>query len=127
MPVPFKNRAPQRVTPVVSPVRSPRVRTGVDVPDRRAPAAGSPGTTTEPGPAAVVRTRETAGNAAVVAALGGSPPRTAPGPTGLTGPMMLAGQDLVGNQAVAATAGGPSTAPQPTLVRQQQPAGKPEN
>jgi hypothetical protein len=75
---------------VVSPVRDAHVRAGTDV-----------------------RTRPVVSNAAVTASMGGSPPGAGPGPFGSTGPMMLAGQDLVGNQAVAAQA-------------QQQPGKKPE-
>jgi hypothetical protein len=128
MPVPFKVRAPWPATPVVSPVREPRVR---PAPDLRTPAVRTPGSAMEPGPSAVVRARAVVGNAAVTAAMSGSPPGAGPGPSGWAGQMMLAGQDLIGNQAVAAQAGAPPTARQPTSAQQQppaqqQPARKPE-
>lgn len=101
------------------------MRAGADVSNLRAPA-GSSASAMEPGPSAVVRARAVVGNAAVTAAMGGSPPGAGPGPSGLSGQMMLAGQDLVGNQAVAAQADALLTAQQPTAAPKQQLAKKPE-
>ncbi len=75
----------------------------------------------EPGPRAV------AGNAAVAVAMGGSPPSSGLAPSGWPR-QLLAGQDLLGNQAVAA--GAVSTSRQATSAAStpapQQPAKKPE-
>ena len=84
MPAPMKVRAPRPATPAVD--------------TRRPPTAMSPG------PADVVRARSQVGNAAVTAAMGGLPRDAKPAPTGWAGQMLLAGQDLVGNQAVASRA-----------------------
>nr|CTQ90524.1 hypothetical protein [Kibdelosporangium sp. MJ126-NF4] len=67
--------------------------------DPRARAVHPSGSVKEPAPSAVV------GNAAVTAALGGSPPGAGPGSSEWAGQRMVAGQDLIGNQAVAAQAG----------------------
>ncbi|HWO62077.1 MAG TPA: hypothetical protein VNO31_18830, partial [Umezawaea sp.] len=104
MPVPLKVSAPRQATPVVSPARDPRTRAGAQ--------PRGPGSAVEPGPSAGARA--VAGNAATTAALAGSPPGAGP----VTGQMLLAGQDLFGNQAVAARAGAPTSAP-------RRPAGKP--
>jgi glycosyltransferase involved in cell wall biosynthesis len=103
MPAPLKVRAPHPATPAVSPERDPRARTGQD---RRTSGSSA----MEPGPSAVVRARAVAGNAAVTAAMRGSPPGLRP-----SGQMMLAGQDVVGNQAVAARAG--ASAPRQPATR----------
>jgi hypothetical protein len=95
MPVPIKVRGPRPPVPGVSPVVSPRL----------------PGTRNalEPGPADVVRARTQVGNAAVNAALGGLPRGAGLAPSGWTARMLLAGQALVGNQAVASQ--GAATSP----------------
>lgn len=131
MPVPIKVRTPRPATPATSPVRDPRVRTGAEVSGLRAPAARASGSALEPGPSAVVRARAVVGNAAVTAAMGGAPPGAGLGPFGWVGWMMLAGQDLIGNQAVAAQAGALPASAQPASVRQQpekksEPEKKPE-
>ena len=110
----MKVRAPKPATPAVSPVREPRV------PDRRASAVRASGTAMAPGPSSVVRARAEVGNAAVTAAMRGGP-----APSEWTRQMMLAGQDMVGNQAVAAQAGSLPTARRPAPA-QRQPARKPE-
>ncbi|WP_103352418.1 HPC2 multi-domain protein [Amycolatopsis sp. CA-128772] len=105
MPPPVKVRAPKPSVPV----RAPAVR----------PRRPDPRSAVQPGPAAVAQARSPLGNAAVAAAMGGRQP----GPAALTGPMMLAGQSLVGNQAVA----GAATAPPPKpSVAAPPPATKPE-
>jgi hypothetical protein len=58
----------------------------------------------DPGSADVVSARNLVGNAAVTAALGGGPRGAVPGPDTWTARLMLAGQDLVGNQAVVSGA-----------------------
>jgi ppGpp synthetase/RelA/SpoT-type nucleotidyltranferase len=66
------------------------------------------------------------GNAAMIAALGGSPPGVMPA---WSGQMMLAGQNLVGNQAVVATTGTSPTTRQAIPGQppaQQQPVGRTE-
>jgi hypothetical protein len=109
MPVPLKARTPRPATPTVAPLLD----------TRRPPSA------LDPGPADVVGARTLVGNAAVNAALGAQPPAAESGPPGWRGEMLLAGQDLVGNQAVAAQAGQQATqakAPETPPVRKQPPA-----
>ncbi|WP_370972626.1 hypothetical protein [Amycolatopsis sp. cg9] len=91
MPAPVKVQAPQPATPVVSVVPDSRGPVAEPAPAGPAPAGPAPA-----GNAA-------AGNAAVSAALGGTPPGARP-----PGTAMLAGQGLVGNQAVAASARQPA-------------------
>ncbi|MFI0418828.1 hypothetical protein [Spongiactinospora sp. 9N601] len=62
-----------------------------------------------PGPSAVVQARRAMGNAAMAAALGGPSRGTEPMPW--AGESLLAGQNLVGNQAVAGRASAPAPAP----------------
>jgi hypothetical protein len=95
MPVPVKVRAPRPATPAVAPL-----------PDTRRPP-----TAMDPGPADVVRARTLVGNAAVTAAMGGLPRGADPNPAGWRGQMLLAGQNLVGNQAVATQAATPVVPP----------------
>jgi hypothetical protein len=95
MPVPVKVRVPRPATPAVAPL-----------PDtRRQPTA------MDPGPADVVRARTLVGNAAITAAMDGLPPGPDPNPAGWRGQMLLAGQNLVGNQAVATQAVAPAVHP----------------
>jgi hypothetical protein len=95
------------------------VQTGAEASDLRAPAVRASGAAMQTGPSAVERARAGIGNAAVTAAMNGSPPGVGPG---WAGQMMLAGQDLIGNQAVAAQAGALPTAQQPTAALQPIPA-----
>ncbi|RBQ13833.1 hypothetical protein DP939_43865 [Spongiactinospora rosea] len=87
MPGPEKTRLPKPRTSSVSPM--------VDA--RR--SAGRPAM--ERSTADVVRARSHVGNAAMAAALGGLPRDAKPQPSGWTGRMLLAGQNLAGNQAIA--------------------------
>jgi hypothetical protein len=76
------------------------------------------------GPADTVQARSQVGNAAVTAALGGDLPRGAgQGPTAWAAQMMLAGQDLVGNQAVVSGTVKPVAppAPAPAVPGQKKP------
>ncbi len=59
----------------------------------------------DPVSADVVRARTLVGNAAVAAAMGGQEPDAGPRRSGWRGPLLLSGQELVGNQAVATRAG----------------------
>ena len=95
MPVPVKVRVPRPASPAVAPL-----------PDtRRQPTA------MDPGPADVVRARTLVGNAAITAAMDGLPAGSDPNPAGWRGQMLLAGQNLVGNQAVATQAVAPAVHP----------------
>ncbi|WP_167542532.1 hypothetical protein [Streptomyces himastatinicus] len=72
-----------------------------------------------------------AGNAAMAAAMGGAPPGAGPGPfpSWWAGQLLPGGQDLIGNQAVAAQAGALPAAqqsPSAQLPEQQQSARKPD-
>ncbi|MFD7710039.1 hypothetical protein [Streptomyces sp. NPDC059786] len=80
----------------------------------------------EPGPSAVAHARSVVGNAVVAAALGETLPGAGPAPSGWAGQMMMrAGQDLLGNQAVAAQAGALPAAGPPTSVPERLPAEQP--
>ncbi|MGR3934107.1 hypothetical protein LCH29_14310 [Streptomyces sp. BRA346] len=123
MPVHMKVRTPRPTTPAVSPVRDPRMRSGAEGSDLRGPTARASGSAVGPGPSA--------GNAAVAAAMGGAPPGAGPGPSWWGGQMVPGGQDLIGNQAVAAQAGAlPATQQSPSaeqrLPAQQQLTQKPD-
>ncbi|HEX6341194.1 tetrahydrofolate dehydrogenase/cyclohydrolase catalytic domain-containing protein [Umezawaea sp.] len=111
MPVPVKARAP-----ATSATPSPEA----DVARARVPSGG---TAMARGSSDVVAARAWVGNAAVTSVLGASAPGvlprgTGPDPSGWTGRMMLAGQDLVGNQVVARQA----TAPSPVIPRRPAPS-----
>jgi hypothetical protein len=93
MPPPVKARSPR---PLASPAVVPRP------PESRGAL--------DPGPADVVRARTLVGNAAVTAAMTGLPRGAVPGPAGWRARMLLAGHDLVGNQAVASRATVPPAA-----------------
>ncbi|RSM61994.1 hypothetical protein DMH04_53195 [Kibdelosporangium aridum] len=111
MSVPLKVRTPQPAVPTAAPLLD----------TRRAPTA------MDLGSADVVRARTLVGNAAVSAAMGGLPRGVEPGPAGWRGQMLLAGQNLVGNQAVAGHAGaGQTKVPVPPVPEgpRGQPAGK---
>jgi hypothetical protein len=69
----------------------------------------------DPGPADVVRARTLVGNAAVTAVMGGMP--TGREPSGWRGQMLLAGQNLVGNQAVTTRAMAPAPAVSPAAKK----------
>ncbi|WP_406636488.1 hypothetical protein [Amycolatopsis sp. WGS_07] len=86
MPPLTKARGPRPIASTASPVV------------RRRPENPS---ATDPGTADVVRARAQVGNAAVTAAMGGLPRGAEPRQSAWTGQMMLAAQNLVGNQAVA--------------------------
>ncbi|MGW0808173.1 phage tail protein [Nonomuraea sp. NPDC002799] len=93
------------------------------------PDTRGPRTAMDPVSADVVRAQTPAGNAAVTAAMGGLPSGTDALPSGWRGEMLLAGQNLVGNQAVATLAGtrpaltAPAlTAPAPTAPAPTAPA-----
>ncbi|OLF10576.1 hypothetical protein BLA60_15460 [Actinophytocola xinjiangensis] len=113
MPQPVKIRT-SRPAKAVSP--APDVAALADV---RGPQGG---TAMESGPAAVVAARARAGNAAVTAAMGGLPRGAKPDASGWAGQMLLAGQNLVGNQAVAAQATAPPEQRQQPAKQRQQPA-----
>ncbi|OLF09140.1 hypothetical protein BLA60_21450 [Actinophytocola xinjiangensis] len=108
MPLPVRIAAPRRST------------TPAPVPDLREPSGG---TAMSPGPAAVVAAATQVGNAAVTTALGGRPPS----PSAWGTRMLLAGQDLVGNQAVTAAGAtaAPATAPERPRPPEKRPATKP--
>jgi hypothetical protein len=119
MPVPVKVRT-------LRPVVAPTVPSLLDT--RRSPSGTNPTT------ADVVRARTLAGNAAVTAAMGGLPVGEGPGPASWHGQLLLASQNLVGNQAVAThgrTLPAPTTPAPPTLgvpgpgTRTAPPAKKP--
>ena len=101
MPVPVKVRTPR---PAVAPAVRPLSDT------RRPPSALDPTT------ADVVRARTLTGNAAVTAAMGGLPAGERPVPASWSGQMLLASQNLVGNQAVAVHGRTLPTAASPTPV-----------
>ncbi|HWO67264.1 MAG TPA: phosphotransferase [Umezawaea sp.] len=107
MPVPVKARGPRPPATAVSPAVLPR---GGD-------ARGA----MDPGPADLVRAQALVGNAAVSAAMGGLPRGTEPKRESWTARMLLAGQHLVGNQAVAmgapAVAGQLPVGPKPRAAR----------
>jgi ribosome-associated translation inhibitor RaiA len=109
MPVPVKARTPAPSAPATT--WSPEL----DVARPRVPSGG---TAMAPGTAAVVAARQQVGNAAVTSALGHLPRGAEPGPSQWAGRMLLAGQDLVGNQVIANKA---ATAPQ-TPARKPKPA-----
>jgi len=104
MPVPVKVRTPR---PAVAPAVPPLLDTPRP-PGRRDPTAAD-----------VVRARTLAGNAAVTAAMGAVPVGEAPGPASWRGQILLAGQNLIGNQVVAAHC---STLPTLTTPKPQAPA-----
>ncbi|WP_410672904.1 hypothetical protein [Amycolatopsis sp. cmx-4-68] len=71
----------------------------------------------------MVRARAVLGNAAVTAAMSGLPRGAVPGPSGWQAPMLLAGHDLVGNQAVASQATPAAKKPPPAPAENPPPAG----
>src|SRR4051812_48789445 len=87
---PVKARGPRPPTPLASPAVRPRRSETLNAMD--------------PGTADVVRARPQLGNSAVTAALGGLPRNADPRLSAWTMQMMLAGQHLVGNQAIASRA-----------------------
>src|SRR5688500_479951 len=114
MPVPVKARTPAR--PVPATTLSPE-------PDVARQSVPSGGTAMAPGAADVVAARRQVGNAAVTSALGNLPRGAEPGPSQWAGRMLLAGQDLVGNQAIAQQA---AKAPAPPVAEPKPPAKKPK-
>lgn len=86
------------------------------------PTVPSGGTAMAPGAADVVRARLQVGNAAVTTALGNQPAGTAPKPSEWAGRMLLAGQDLLGNQAVAKQAAAAPAVPGQQATKKPKPA-----
>ncbi|HEX6345583.1 phosphotransferase [Umezawaea sp.] len=85
------------------------------------PRGGDARGAVDPGPADLVRAQALVGNAAVSAAMGGLPRGTEPKRESWTARMLLAGQRMVGNQAVAM--GAPAVAPRvPPVGRRATPA-----
>ncbi|MEV4143727.1 Rossmann-like fold-containing protein [Amycolatopsis sp. NPDC049691] len=110
MSAPVKARGPRPPMPTVSPsVRLRRPET---------PGAMDPGT------ADVVRARAELGNAAVAAALGNLPKGAEPKPSTWAGRLLLAGQNVVGNQAIAGQAAPAALAPLTPAPAPPRPAPK---